>query len=42
MMALLSVNIAVSWDGALSQHAQYQQPETEAAQYNSYIIHFII
>lgn len=43
MMALLSVNVTVSWDSVTpSQHAQYQQPETEAAEQSSAIIHFII
>ncbi len=36
-------SVPVSHDnGTASQHAQYQDPETEAAKWNSAIIHFII
>ncbi len=42
-MALFYSSVSVSHDGVtVSQHAQYQDPETEAAKWNSAIIDFII
>ena len=42
-MALLYSSVPVSHDSVtVSQHAQYQDPETEAAKWNSAIIHLII
>ncbi len=42
-MAVFYLSVPVSQDSVtVSQHEQYQDPETEAAKWNSAIIHFII
>ena len=42
-MALFCSSVPVNYDSVnMSQHAQYQDPETKAAKCNLAIIHFII
>ncbi len=43
MMAQFYSNVPVNRDSVtVSQHTQYQDPETETAKWNSAVIHFII